>query len=271
MHAGRRYAHTTRGLDIMRNTFFLIASFAAAGLSTSAPAQAQWSNSGNDDLIRCESRDGRTERCATSGGDVELVRQLSSNACVRGRTWGADARSVWVSSGCRAEFRTDDRYGNYNYGSGNGNGYTNSDGAFRCESRDGRTERCNTHGGRVQFVRQLSDTPCVRGQSWGIDSRGVWVSNGCRALFRANGNNGNGGYGGRPGNNSGGYGSDTVRCESRDNRSQSCALASGRGGTIRLLRQLSDKPCIENQTWGRSRTGVWVTKGCRAEFVVARR
>lgn len=273
MHAGRRYAHTTRGLDIMRNTLFLIASFAAAGLAISAPAQAQWSNGGYDDgLIRCESRDGRTERCPTSGSEVQLVRQLSSNPCVRGRTWGSDSRSVWVSSGCRAEFRVDDRYGNP-YGGGygnNGSAYGHDDGAFRCESRDGRTERCNSYGGRVQFVRQLSDRPCVRGQSWGSDSRGVWVSNGCRALFRADGNNGNGGYGGRPGN-SGGYGSDTVRCESRDNRSQSCALSSGRGGTIRLLRQLSDKPCVENQTWGRSRTGVWVTKGCRAEFVATRR
>ena len=36
------------------------------------------------------------------------------------------------------------------------------------------------------------------------------------------------------------------------------------------MRQLSRKPCVENQTWGRSRNGVWVTNGCRAEFVIGR-
>ena len=265
----------------MRNTLFLIASVAAAGLS-SAPVQAQWSNyDDEDDLIRCESRDGRTVRCATYGGDAQLVRQLSTNPCVRGRSWGSDSRGVWVSSGCRAEFRVDsgydNSYGNNSYGNNNdgygnnyGSGsYGSSDGLFRCESRDSRTQRCSVNRGRAQFVRQLSNNPCVRGQSWGSDSRGVWVSNGCRALFRTDDRYGNG-YGGNYGNNGGHYGNDLVRCESRDNRSQSCAITAGRGGTIRLLRQLSDKACIENQTWGRSRTGVWVTQGCRAEFVVGR-
>ncbi|MBN8213046.1 MAG: DUF3011 domain-containing protein [Xanthomonadales bacterium] len=252
----------------MRNTLFLIASVTAAGF-TSAPAQAQWSSGGyDDDLIRCESRDGRTERCETYGGNAQFVRQLSNTPCVRGRSWGTDSRGVWVSSGCRAEFRVDSGYGYDNgyddnsYGYGSNNNYGNSGGAFRCESRDGRTERCNSYGGRAQFVRQLSNTPCVRGRSWGSDSRGVWVSNGCRALFTTNA-----GYGNNYGNN---YGSDLVRCESRDNRSHSCTISSGRNGNIRLLRQLSDKPCIENQTWGRSRTGVWVTQGCRAEFVTGR-
>lgn len=266
----------------MRNTLFLIASVTVAGF-TSAPAQAQWSSGGyDDDLIRCESRDGRTERCETYGGNVQLVRQLSGTPCVRGRSWGTDSRGVWVSSGCRAEFRVDSGYGygnDYDYDSGYGSnsygsdyGYGSSNGVFRCESRDGRTERCNGYGGRAQFVRQLSNTPCVRGQSWGSDSRGVWVSNGCRALFSANNGNGYGsnyGYGNNYGN-SYGYGNGLVRCESRDNRSHNCVLSAGRNGNIRLLRQLSGKPCIENQTWGRSRTGVWVTQGCRAEFVAGR-
>lgn len=270
----KRWRHTTRGLETMRNTLFLIASVTAAGF-TSAPVQAQWSSGGyDDDLIRCESRDGRTERCETYGGNVQLVRQLSGTPCVRGRSWGTDSRGVWVSSGCRAEFRVDsgygydngydDRYDDDSYGYGSNNSYGNSGGAFRCESREGRTERCNSYGGRAQFVRQLSNTPCVRGRSWGSDSRGVWVSNGCRALFTTNA-----GYGNNYGN-SYGHGSDLVRCESRDNRSHSCTISSGRNGDIRLLRQLSGKPCIENQTWGRSRTGVWVTRGCRAEFVTGR-
>jgi hypothetical protein len=255
----------------MRNTMVLIATVLFGGLS-SLPAQAQWNNYGyNGTLVRCESRDGRTERCSTGGGDTQLVRQLSDNACIRNRTWGTDSRGIWVSSGCRAEFRVERGYGyddDYGYGgnSGYSNGYGNgygyaSDGTFRCESRDNRTTRCG-NGGRAEFVRQLSNSPCIRGQTWGSDSRGVWVSGGCRALFRTGyGNYGNSGYGGN----------NLVRCESRDNRSRSCNMSVGRNGDIRLLRQLSDKPCVEGRTWGQTRSGVWVTQGCRAEFVVSRR
>ncbi len=262
----------------MRNTrgFHMLALLATVllGGGSSLPAQAQWDNYGyNGTLVRCESRDGRIERCSAYGSDVQLVRQFSDSPCVRGRTWGNDSRGVWVSGGCRAEFRVDtgygygndddyddDRYGNGDYHNA---GY-GDDGLFRCESRDGRTERCGSRGGRAEFIRQLSNSPCIRGQTWGSDSRGVWVSGGCRALFRSGYGYGNGGYYGNQGN-------DLVRCESRDNRSRSCAMNVGRRGEIRLLRQLSDKPCIEGQTWGQTRNGVWVTRGCRAEFVVGRR
>jgi hypothetical protein len=254
----------------MRNTMVLIATVLFGGLS-SLPAQAQWNNYGyNGTLLRCESRDGRTERCSTGGGDTQLVRQFSDNACIRNRTWGTDSRGIWVSSGCRAEFRVQRGYGDDDYGYGGNSGYNNgygngygyaSDGTFRCESRDNRTTRCG-NGGRAEFVRQLSNSSCIRGQTWGSDSRGVWVSGGCRALFRTGyGNYGNSGYGGN----------NLVRCESRDNRSRSCNMSVGRNGDIRLLRQLSDKPCVEGRTWGQTRSGVWVTQGCRAEFVVSRR
>lgn len=257
----------------MRNAFVLVSSVLLAGLGA-LPAQAQWNNygyngNGYGNVVRCESRDGRMTRCGTSGGDAQLVRQLSGSACIRGRTWGTDYQGLWVSGGCRAEFDVsgygdDDYYDSGYYGSdyGYGNTYA-SDGLFRCESRDNRTTRCNSYG-NARFVRQLSNTPCVRGRTWGSDSRGVWVSGGCRALFQSGyGNYGNGGYGNYGGN-------DLVRCESRDNHSRTCNLGSGRRGDIRLLRQLSDTPCIEGRTWGRSGNGVWVTGGCRGEFVVER-
>ncbi len=247
----------------MRTRLVLTASAFLAGASV-LPAHAQsYGNGYNGSVVRCESRDNRTERCAVGGGDIRLVRQLSSNACVRGRNWGTDSRGIWVSGGCRAEFSVGG-YGDDRYGGGYGN---DGAGTFRCESNNNRTERCASSG-RVEFVRQLSNTPCVRGRSWGSDSRGVWVSNGCRALFRTGGY-GNG-YGNNGGYNSGYGGSDLIRCESNDNRSRSCGFSTTRGGEIRLLRQLSDKPCVENQTWGRSRNGVWVTNGCRAEFVIGR-
>jgi Protein of unknown function (DUF3011) len=56
--------------------------------------------------ITCESRQNRTEACATvqPGSSVTLVQQLSNSPCIQGRTWGSDNDSLWVSGGCRAVF-----------------------------------------------------------------------------------------------------------------------------------------------------------------------
>lgn len=58
-----------------------------------------------------------------------------------------------------------------------------------------------------------------------------------------------------------------VLCESRGGRPQQCA-ADTRRGDVRLLRQLSRSECIEDRTWGVMRGGIWVSNGCRAEFLV---
>jgi hypothetical protein len=161
--------------------------------------------------------------------------------------------------------RYDDRHGYDGYGH---DSYGYNDGTFRCESRDRRTTRCPTRGYRVQLIRQFSDMACVRGRTWGQDGYGVWVTNGCRGLFAFD-NRGNG-WGNNGWGNNGYRGNDFVRCESRDNRSRTCAMSVGRNNGIRLVRQLSDTPCIEGRNWGVSRNGVWVSGGCRAEFVVSR-
>jgi len=57
--------------------------------------------------------------------------------------------------------------------------------------------------------------------------------------------------------------SSVVRCESIRNRTQECRI----DGRAKLIRQLSGSACIEGKSWGPSRNGVWVTQGCRAEFV----
>jgi hypothetical protein len=122
--------------------------------------------------VRCESRDGRTAYCGVdTRSGVRLVRQMSDRRCVRGSTWGADGRGIWVTNGCRAEFEL-------------GNGYGATAGMLRCESNDNRTRYCNvdTRYG-VQIVRQLSRDPCVEGRSWGMTQNSVWVSRGCRAEF----------------------------------------------------------------------------------------
>jgi len=45
----------------------------------------------------------------------------------------------------------------------------------------------NTRGG-VRLSRRLGVSECVQGSSWGYDSSGVWVDNGCRAEFELQGN-----------------------------------------------------------------------------------
>jgi len=57
-----------------------------------------------------------------------------------------------------------------------------------------------------------------------------------------------------------------VRCESQDGRSRHCSAPVQRG--VQLVRTLSDSACIEGRTWGWDRTGIWVDRGCRAEFNV---
>ncbi|HOZ23479.1 MAG TPA: DUF3011 domain-containing protein, partial [Thermomonas sp.] len=64
-------------------------------------------NNGFGRLFRCESNDGRTHECAANTrAGVQLVRQLSRAACIQGRTWGYGRNGIWVSDGCRAEFRS---------------------------------------------------------------------------------------------------------------------------------------------------------------------
>jgi len=58
------------------------------------------------DTITCESRHGRYNFCRIdTDGKVELVRQISSDSCREGRSWGYEDRGVWVDRGCSGEFR----------------------------------------------------------------------------------------------------------------------------------------------------------------------
>lgn len=142
-----------------------------------------------------------------------------------------------------------------------GGGY---DEVIRCESRDYRQVYCDIDArGGVRIVDQLSDTACVQGRTWGWDRRGVWVSGGCRADFAPDGSRGGDGYGGSAQT----YG-DVVRCESRGYAQIYCNADTRRG--VRLVNQLSSTACVEGQTWGADRRGLWVRGGCRGEFELGR-
>ena len=125
--------------------------------------------------IRCESYGNRQQRCnVRTDNRVELTRVIGGR-CSKGRDWGFDADGVWVSGGCRAEFR----YG-YAGGAYPGNDFA---GTLRCESRSNRYEQCAVQtNGRVELVRKLGGK-CNAGRQWGYGADYVWVTNGCRAEF----------------------------------------------------------------------------------------
>lgn len=63
-------------------------------------------NTGNYS-VTCASDSGQYRSCAwnLNYGQPRLIQQLSSSACIQGRTWGYDPnRGLWVDQGCRARF-----------------------------------------------------------------------------------------------------------------------------------------------------------------------
>lgn len=152
-------------------------------------------------LVRCESWDNRTNHCRVdTRGGVVLVNQLSRSGCWEGSTWGWDRGGIWVSGGCRAEFRVlgwsqagwDDWRWRYD---GRGEDWRwRNDWRGRddwrharrvvCESDRGRYRECRIPIARgVDLVRQFSRGECQLGVSWGWNRGVVWVDRGCRAEF----------------------------------------------------------------------------------------
>jgi hypothetical protein len=146
--------------------------------------------------------------------------------------------------------------------------------SVECHSQNYRYNRCDVGWRDARLVRQLSGAHCLRGQTWGIDRSGsIWVDRGCSAVFveagRGDWGGGGGGGGWRPGPD---WDQD-IRfvCRSSDFRYNMCQVDVGRGGDVRIVRQISDTRCVLGRTWGYNRAGVWVDRGCAAEFEVERR
>ena len=116
----------------------------------------------------------------------------------------------------------------------------------------------------VRIVQQTSDSACVEGQTWGYDRGSIWVDKGCGGVFApANG----GGWQPGPGWDR----EFMVPCGSPQYRYYFCQVDVGARGHVTLQRQYSDAACIEGQTWGWNRAGIWVDKGCGGHFIVSRR
>jgi hypothetical protein len=214
-------------------------------------------------IVRCESKGSRRECRVANIREVAMRRQLSMAACIENESWGYSDDSIWVDRGCRADFdvivrhRDRDRDRDERRGGDRGQGSV-----LICES-DGGRRLCpaDTRFG-VELTRTTSRRRCVEGRNWGSNDRGVWVDDGCGGEFLV----------GRS------RGEDRVEsdrrptllvCESDYNGRKDCA-ADARFG-VELKRQISRTECVFNRTWGYDRRGVWVSNGCRAEFLIRSR
>jgi hypothetical protein len=225
--------------------------FTSASIAPS-PARAAFQPGYGQQTVNCSSNNGRRNYCGQFGTrDIRLVRQISGSPCVRNSTWGVDQGGLWVDQGCRADFVV--------AGGRPGPPPPPPAQTINCSSNDGRRNWCAIGSSRdAQLVRQISGSPCVRGSTWGIDNRGLWVDKGCRADFAIGG----GGYRPPPGPPP----VQIVTCSSNDGRRNWCDVGNRRD--VRLSRQVSGSPCIQGSTWGIDQRGLWVDKGCRADFSV---
>jgi len=131
-----------------------------------------------------------------------------------------------------------------------------------CASDDFNRHFCpvNAYGG-VEIIRQKSEAACIYGRTWGVSGDSIWVDRGCRADFAV----GSGDYA---------YDNDyrgtrTFYCASNDFNVHGCPVNTY--GGVRLIRQRSEAACVYGQTWGFDDRGVWVDRGCRADFAVGGR
>jgi len=62
-----------------------------------------------------------------------------------------------------------------------------------------------------------------------------------------------------------------ITCESHQSQTEACGTLQP-GGSVRLVQQLSNAPCVEGQNWGirtsPNHDAIWVSGGCRAVFDV---
>lgn len=198
-------------------------------------------------VISCSSDDGKRRFCAADiQGQVRLVKQNSDSVCRQGYSWGVDRGGIWVDRGCRADFEViPNRYAASSPGD-----------VFSCSSDDGNRHYCPTSGpGRVDLVKQRSDSTCQEGYSWGSDAQGVWVDRGCRGDFTVV----------RYAEIVSGQ-SNVISCSSDDGNRRYCPTNGA--GQVQLVKQRSDAVCQPGLSWGSDDRGIWVDRGCRADFAL---
>jgi hypothetical protein len=195
--------------------------------------------------ISCSSDDMQRHWCPVdTRGGAELIKQRSEAKCIFNRTWGYDDRGIWVDRGCRADFQI---------GGAEFKGWGQEYHVY-CASDDMNLNWCPADSRfGVRLARQRSEAGCVMGRTWGYGPRGIWVDHGCRADFRVAGDWEN-------------RAAALLYCASDDMQRHGCGIDTRDG--VFIIRQRSEADCVFNRTWGYDREGIWVDRGCRADFEV---
>jgi Protein of unknown function (DUF3011) len=73
-----------------------------------SPGAGGGNETGLPDRVVCESIGGQRAECRIrAGGQVRLVRQISTVPCTVNNTWGYGYGLIWVTKGCRGEFEVE--------------------------------------------------------------------------------------------------------------------------------------------------------------------
>jgi hypothetical protein len=221
---------------------------------------------GNTTRLTCESHDNRRNECPLPEHvEVRLVRVISANPCLDGRTWGSDERKIWVTGGCRGEFelRPVRRPG------------------YDLSRPDATADLQALRACREEVLRRFPGTPNAQVTTAVVSRVGEGIIRVDWSMRR-----GGGGecrvnrvgkvvqfrlakgapVGGRPSGEITPAVVQQLTCESQGGERKECALPSR--GRVRLTKVLSDTPCTEGRSWGYDSDRIWVSGGCRAEFEV---
>jgi len=126
---------------------------------------------------------------------------------------------------------------------------------IHCVSDDGGRRYCPADTSRgVSLVKQRGEIPCNKDNSWGYDEKGIWVDHGCDGDFVLG-----------PEATPAAGGGKLLTCSS-DGGKKYCDANTRHG--VRLVKQRSDAPCKQQDSWGYDGLGIWVDKGCSADFAL---
>jgi hypothetical protein len=110
------------------------------------------------------------------------------------------------------------------------------------------------------MLRQISSAICRKGYSWDKDGSGIWVDHGCKADFAV----AELGMLGALVENGKDYTQvHTFECAADEKKKRHFCQADTRGG-LRLVKGAA--ACVYGKSWGYDAGGVWVERGCTAEF-----
>ena len=133
-----------------------------------------------------------------------------------------------------------------------------------CGGREDREYRCpaDTRNG-VTLVQETGSARCIRGYSWDYEASEVWVDHQCAAVFALT--------------------SRAPIAWQEERVPAGAYLISCAAGTeteycvqapqvsAELVRKTGDARCVEGKSWDVDERGLWLAKGCEADFLVRQR